>query len=79
MNLLTILKVISAFLILLYILLSKSDSDENKFKKDSLLELFQSVLFIWLFYVAVTLIIFLINKQLADFEYLIWVYCIVLL
>lgn len=46
MNLLTILKVISAFLILLYILLSKSDSDENKFKKDSLLELFQSVLFI---------------------------------
>lgn len=46
MNLLTILRVISALLILLYILLSKSDYDENNFKKDSLLKLFQSVLLI---------------------------------
>lgn len=79
MNLLTIPGVISAILTLLYILISKNDSDENNFKKESLLKLFQSVLLTGISYVGITVIIFLINKQSPDLEYLGWVYCIALL
>lgn len=80
MNLLTILGVISAVLTLLYILFSKNDSDENNFKRDSLLKLFQSVLLTGIFYAAVTVIVFLItNKQFPDSEYLAWLYFIAFL
>lgn len=77
MNLLTIPGFIVAALTLLYILFSKNDSDENNFKKDSLLKLCQSVLLTGIFYVVITMIIFFINKRLPDLEYLICVYCIV--
>lgn len=79
MNFFTIPGFIGAILTLLYILFSKNDSDENSFKKDSLLKLFQSIFLTGIFYATITVIIFLIHKRVPDFEYLVWIYCITFL